>query len=505
MKRLLALLLFSTVALAQSVVSGGTVAGNLLPDATGRLLGNSGQRWDAYVQALDVSSGITGVGAFSVSNAGVFTNGAMHEYTQSLLNSCSPTTEFEAVQSVGRDATEALTGCVTTPVGAGVVNGTGIAGYARTLTDNTGRAANDRTHAVGGYLQARCSTNGGACTGANTVSIDDSGLTTGIFMTGIEVDTQPQNASTAYVSGNLSGIQNNLYAAIAGDYGYAMSINKGQVGNWGAGILFNTSAIGANTALQIQPQGNATALANYASPPVFRAIESYWNGAAAATQEWQLNTTIGTGANPTFDNLVLEHSGGPGGASHSFQIANGVLLGLGHADGTETTFVAVDDTVNRAIQVPNADGYVPVLPSSAKTETGTGAIVRAGSPTLTGTVTLPAVLATSVASNTYGTGTNCSSSAAPAVCGSAASGSVVVAAAGTTVTVNTTAVTANSQILLTRDNSLGTKLSVTCNTQSSLVLGTPYVSARTAATSFTITIDVGPTTDPMCISYTIVN
>src|SRR5581483_4628647 len=52
-----------------------------------------------------------------------------------------------------------------------------------------------------------------------------------------------------------------------------------------------------------------------------------------------------------------------------------------------------------------------------------------------------------------GTG-NCTSSAAPAVCAAAAQGSVVVAAAATTVTVNTTAVTANSQILLTFDSSL---------------------------------------------------
>lgn len=106
---------------------------------------------------------------------------------------------------------------------------------------------------------------------------------------------------------------------------------------------------------------------------------------------------------------------------------------------------------------------------------------------------------------TYGSASNCSSSASPAVCGSAAAGSVTVAAGATTKVVNTTAVTANSQIFLTNDSSLGTKLSVTCNTQSSLTLGTPRVTARTAATSFTITIEAGPTTNPMCISYFIVN
>jgi hypothetical protein len=100
------------------------------------------------------------------------------------------------------------------------------------------------------------------------------------------------------------------------------------------------------------------------------------------------------------------------------------------------------------------------------------------------------------------TTTNCTSSAAPAVCAAAPAGSVVVAAAATTVTVNTTAVTASSQILLTEDSSLGTKLSVTCNTTT----GRTYtVTTRTAATSFVITSSAAPTTDPACLSYTVLN
>lgn len=101
---------------------------------------------------------------------------------------------------------------------------------------------------------------------------------------------------------------------------------------------------------------------------------------------------------------------------------------------------------------------------------------------------------------TLSTATNCSSAAAPAVCGSAAAGSVVVAAAATTVVVNTTAVTANSQILLTQDSSLGTKLSVTCNTTANLA----FASARTAGTSFTVT-STAPITNPLCLSYSIIN
>ena len=157
-------------------------------------------------------------------------------------------------------------------------------------------------------------------------------------------------------------------------------------------------------------------------------------------------------------------------------------------------------------------------------QTGTGSLVLATSPTLVtpvlgvatgtsfqgiiGNVTPAAITGTTITANTsttsplYNTTTNCSSSASPAVCAAAPSGSVVIAAAATTVTVNTTAVTANSQIFIQEDSSLGTKLSVTCNTTT----GRTYtVTARTAATSFVITASAAPATNPACLSYKVEN
>lgn len=107
--------------------------------------------------------------------------------------------------------------------------------------------------------------------------------------------------------------------------------------------------------------------------------------------------------------------------------------------------------------------------------------------------------------NSYQSTSNCSSSAAPAVCGSAPDGSVVIAAAATTVTVNTTAVTANSQILLAADDTLGTKLSVTCNSTLATLVGGLAITTRTAGTSFQITSGATPAVNPLCISYSIVN
>lgn len=104
----------------------------------------------------------------------------------------------------------------------------------------------------------------------------------------------------------------------------------------------------------------------------------------------------------------------------------------------------------------------------------------------------------------YATATNCSSSANPAVCGSAAAGAFTIAAAATTVTINTTAVTANSDIEIQPDVSLGTRLGVTCNTSLATVVA-PVVTARTAGTSFVATITGTLVANPACYSYSITN
>ncbi len=105
---------------------------------------------------------------------------------------------------------------------------------------------------------------------------------------------------------------------------------------------------------------------------------------------------------------------------------------------------------------------------------------------------------------TFNTKTNCSDSAGAAACGSAAAGSFVMDVGATTVVVSTTAVTANSQIFVMFDSSLGTRLGVTCNTTPATVAFLS-VSARTAATSFTAAISGTIGTNPGCFSYHIVN
>jgi hypothetical protein len=115
-------------------------------------------------------------------------------------------------------------------------------------------------------------------------------------------------------------------------------------------------------------------------------------------------------------------------------------------------------------------------------------------------------IAGSLSSTTLATSTNCSSGASPAVCGSASAGSIAVPiGTNPTLQVNTTAVTANSQIFLQSDDTLGTKLSVTCNSTLASLAVEPVVTARTAATSFTVTVSGVISTNPVCLSYFIVN
>lgn len=101
----------------------------------------------------------------------------------------------------------------------------------------------------------------------------------------------------------------------------------------------------------------------------------------------------------------------------------------------------------------------------------------------------------------YSTTTNCADSAGAAACGAAPAGSVVVDAGSTSTVVSTTVVTANSQIFVMYDSSLSARLGITCNATVAL----PAVTARTAATSFTITIPAMPVTNPACFSYFLVN
>lgn len=157
---------------------------------------------------------------------------------------------------------------------------------------------------------------------------------------------------------------------------------------------------------------------------------------------------------------------------------------------TQAGFISTDVSSNSIIDTNNGDVIVMRNGTERIRATSTGATLT-GAIALTGAVTGPTSISTA---------TNCSSSGG--TCVAAPAGSVSIAAAATTVTVATTAVTANSQIFIQEDSSLGTKLSVTCNTT---ISRTYAVTTRTAGTSFVITSSAAPAANPACLSYYIVN
>lgn len=106
---------------------------------------------------------------------------------------------------------------------------------------------------------------------------------------------------------------------------------------------------------------------------------------------------------------------------------------------------------------------------------------------------------------------NCSAvgtSASPSVasCSNASQGnfSCATAATGATCQVNTTRVTANSQIYVQEDETQGTKIGVTCNTGTTVIPTSRLLASKVAGTSFTINLGT-VTTNPACFSYRIDN
>jgi hypothetical protein len=105
-------------------------------------------------------------------------------------------------------------------------------------------------------------------------------------------------------------------------------------------------------------------------------------------------------------------------------------------------------------------------------------------------------------SSSFGTLERCASKTSPASCGSATAGSFVIPINVTSTTVQTTAVTPESQIFLIEDSSLGAKLGVTCSAKAGLTF---RISGRTEASSFSVTASGASNDRPVCLSYHIIN
>lgn len=304
------------------------------------------------------------------------------------------------------------------------------------------------------------------------------------------------------ITGNFDTCLDRVTAGIIGidttgpcnTFGYAGALQLTNVFNYGALYFPATAGTGITTGPLIQGLN-----ANVAEFCITASCSLAWASAGPRISSSGILQFTNGGLTNTVDSGISRGTGpaildvGNGSAG---DFSGTLQLTTLNGKGTNGGYVGVDGTGANVTFAAGSSGFFPSSTGNCiafnfnGVSVGCGAAV-ASSNAFTGTDTF----------TTIGSATNCSSAASPAVCGSSMSGSVVVAAAASTVVVNTSAVTANSQIIVTEDASLGTKLSVTCNTN----LFSSAVTARTAATSFTITLGSSPATNPACLSYTIIN
>ncbi len=318
--------------------------------------------------------------------------------------------------------------------------------------------------------------------------------------------TQFASAAAASPASPANSIQFNNAGAFGGNANAQLSNSTmGQTGLWLLDIGGYFNAYGGT-------------IADVATDPGFDPPDSYLIGVYGGNTTIATDGTGGTGGGIQ----ILGGNGGTAALANTSSVSgNGGNLFIGGGLGAAATATTGINTAGGGGSVTIAGGAgadasggtMNFGGSAGNIELtlaagGTGSTSNGsnGRILVTGAAEIFSITRAGLAKSTlFGSYTNCADSAGAAACGAAPAGAFVIDAGSTSTVVSTTAVTANSRIFLQEDSSLSTELSVTCNTQSSLTLGALRVTARTAATSFTATLEVGPTTNPMCVNYWIIN
>ena len=333
-------------------------------------------------------------------------------------------------------------------------------------------------------------------TNANTLSFGRSGQSE-IFNGSVGIGTSTPVGSPLAIGGVAS-----FTTATSTFYGNGINLSSGCFAVKGVCINGSASSSGSGVSSIAQTFGTPQT-----GPIIFATSSATFNG---LTVNQNISNSGGTFTfKPTLSGSLGVLGGGTGSTTalggilvgNGFGFIRSLLLGAGLAFNGTSTLTVATSSLSIGGTAANVTGTVAVANGGTGVSTLHGILFGNGTIPLQ-SLTIGSGLTLSSSTLSVATSSNCSSSTSPAVCGSAPSGSVAMATGGSTLVVDTTAVTANSQILVTEDSSLGTRLGITCNTTTGRVY---TISARTAGTSFTIKSSANPATNKACLSYSIIN
>lgn len=320
----------------------------------------------------------------------------------------------------------------------------------------------------------------------------------------------PLSAAGSDVVG-VGGAIFNQIDTVPGDFAYGFSfvaettqVDAGVTGGFLIGILNAGAGTGVGTSyggesvLVVAGPSNYTGTGVGALASMDAQINFHGSGTIAEIYDYQSDANPGLGGSTRAIGILGSyHALNPCGVLDMVTATNCVGMKIDDVSGGSST--------NKAIQTGLGNNYFGDTTQSQGWLSADASIGTTGNGFKNGLCVTTAG-ACPTAQPSFNSTTNCANAASPAVCVAAPTGAVAIPTGITTVSlvVNTTAVTANSRIFLASDDSL-TIAATTCNNTLATLVGGLAVTARTPGASFTITYNGTIATNPLCVSYSIIN